>query len=171
MGKSYVAQRPHAGTIADRPHRAREVSQPVNGKYGSLVKRRNEIRTRQMGSVMLDPMELGTNTFQRYAKCCREFLGHPGKALHHAQTIESKSWHAHCVTKLGAEARTWITRNRNVIDFLQFGACPVKAELDRTDWQPRCVFHAIEPFLFDGRYQLAIHDHGCRGIGMIRVDA
>ena len=132
---------------------------------------RDKVGAGEMRGVMFDAMKLRTDLFGRSFKGGGEIFVNSGEALHHTRAIEREFGHAHRETQLGTEARPGIARDGDVVHFGKFYAGLVQAILNRAHGKTRCVFHAVQALLFDGREQAAVRDDRGRGIGVIRVDA
>src|ERR1700691_1657929 len=111
MRKSDFAERLYARTFAQRPHRTGEIPEPVRGKHGRTLKRRDEIGAGQMRGVMFDAMKLRADFFRRSFKGCGEILVNSSEASHYPRAIEGEFWHAHGETQFRAQARPGIARD------------------------------------------------------------
>src|SRR5579875_1567266 len=170
MREGDLAEDSHPRAFSQRGHGAGEVAESISGKHGGAIKGPNKKGAGEMRSVMLDAMKTGAECFRSHAEFFGKLDVNSRKFLQHANAFEGKTWHADGKSQFRSEARPRIARNGNVIDVWQLRAGRVQAELDRARGKARSVFDAIEPLLFDGGNQLAVHNDGSRGIGVICVD-
>ncbi len=161
-------------TAPDRPRCAHEIAEPVDGRHCRFIKRRDEIGTRQMRGMMLDPVKRGLLVGRRQSEGLVHLVGQATNAVVVCAAVAHEfalGPMADRKCRLAPEVRPRIARDSDVVNIAAGDAGHLEAAANGAGRESRDVLDPPESLLFDGGDEHAVAKQNGGDVPVIGVDS